>query len=1050
MMCGAGLITGCSSESNEGFKPERPAQLSRSPKPDISISKVFAGQNVYITAGKVTGLTGAPGRDILVVEKSIDLEVGADNFHGAKAVIWIKSPQAMGETKKSIWCYITGPISAEKGNSTRLPGLHWQLTENGQAMVVWFSISGDAFVTARNPQQAVTVTGDFYNHAFSSVKALDSTFAEAFESITADKIEKSSKSPNLPAPSIKRPELRSKEKPSQPPTPKKSPAASSVTGSAFGFIEQILGSKKAQGPQSETQAGGKLKYPVNFSPAGAVEPNIEMGFAKSRQVATVIGRFYLWQQIDEQGGLLEMLADSAVIFYSTEKKNSGEKTALGDLGAAGAIEAVYLRGDVIITEGFRTIKSDEMYYDFVNRTGLAVNASLHTFDIDRGIPIYIRAAKVRQLAQNKFDANDAVITTSEFATPQVSIEASQIIVTDNASIEASETGQMQKGSYNAQMKDIRLKYDDTTLFYWPGLQSNLERPDVPLKTMRIGHDSIWGTTVETKWYLARLLGLNEPDGTNENFDLDYYSKRGLGTGGDVEYQQQNRQGRIIGYFIDDHGKDRLGRVWFRRDLEPPDDDRGRFEWVHREFMPYNWQLTAGINYESDEHFVESYYRREFSSGPPRETYIHLKRIEDNWGLAFLGKGRLNDFEDELDEAPTGEYHLEGQSLLDDKFTYYGDTYGGRFRQHIGEEHNIQMNEDHFTNGFHRSELDLPLYYKGVKAVPFISGTVGYDDRSGFDRSIVDGSNSGPFNERAVGIGELGLRSSTEFWNVYPDIKSRLLDIDGIRHIIRPELTASVFQETDVVVEQHDAINFNISQRLQTKRGAPDNGSMQKSSETRTVDWMRLDVGGTWFTDNDPRTDNSAPARFIWNRPQTPLRLYTMPGILNGDLSKQGLTGFETYGPYRDYFNYDYMWQISDTTALLSDAYYDIHNGTFEQVNIGFSRMVWPDLSYYIGSRYLRDVKVLKEHGSNSFIFAASYHIDQRYTIVMAQQYDFDYGANVESDATLIRRYGRVFMSVTASTDASLDRKALVFSIWPDGIPDFAIGSRRYTTLTGGY
>jgi hypothetical protein len=82
------------------------------------------------------------------------------------------------------------------------------------------------------------------------------------------------------------------------------------------------------------------------------------------------------------------------------------------------------------------------------------------------------------------------------------------------------------------------------------------------------------------------------------------------------------------------------------------------------------------------------------------------------------------------------------------------------------------------------------------------------------------------------------------------------------------------------------------------------------------------------------------------------------------------------------------------------------------------------------------------------VFAASYQVDERYTLVFTQQYDFDYGANVESDLTLIRRYHRVFWSLTFATDASLDSRAVMFSIWPEGVPEMAIGTRRYTGLLG--
>jgi hypothetical protein len=456
-------------------------------------------------------------------------------------------------------------------------------------------------------------------------------------------------------------------------------------------------------------------------------------------------------------------------------------------------------------------------------------------------------------------------------------------------------------------------------------------------------------------------------------------------------------------------------------------------------MPYNWQLTTGISYESDERFVESYYRRYFNNGPDRETYVHLKRIEDNWGLSLLGKGRINNFEDVLAEYPTGEFHLTGQSIFDDKMTLYSDTQGGQYRQFIGDYHNTAISEEPFAFGSHRTEIDMPMWLSGFKVVPFVSGTAGYDDRSGFNRSFVDGSNSGTSNEESVAIGELGIRATSEYWKVYKGVESRLLDIDDLRHIVRPELAASVFEESDPVVKQHDVVHLGISQRLQTKRGPAEN--------QRTVDWMRLDLGGTWFTDNEPRTGGSAPYRFIWNRPMTPLRATAIPTILNGDLQPE-LRRFEFFGPQRDYFNADYMWQISETTALLSDAFYDVHEGTIEQFNFGFSRTRLPDLSYYFGTRYLRNIQVLDEHGSNTFVFAASYVLDERYTAVFSQQYDFDYGANVDSEITLIRRYNRMFWSLSFGADASLDRQSIIFSIWPQGVPELSIGSRRYVGLTG--
>jgi len=1023
---------------------------------DNIAARAFAGRDVHISGDNLVSFHASSTEDVLVIDNGFSLTAGADTFSGNGAVVWLKRAEAAGGQKTvRVWAYVSGRISASRGQGTRVPGLNWQLVGGSRAMIVWFEAGGEVFITANSRQTSDVREMAFYKQAFAAVAGIDENFAGELEAVAPPQpppIVKPAPAPQELPEQVQKtvePNLAVPSQIPRPAQPKREPAAQAAPGKsageqvlgALGFIEQIFGPpRKPQVSREQVKPKAKIRYPVNLAPAGEIEPNIEAGrSATGKDIATVIGRFYLWQRQDEKGRLLEIEADAAVVFYSQGKLGAAEEPGQAqEAGAAGAIEAVYVCGDVVMTEGLRTIRADEMYYDFPRKKGIAVNATMRSFDVSRGIPIYVRAERLKQLAEDKFAADNVVLTTSEFYVPQISIEASSVLITDTTTID-QEAGQSKNSSYDAEMRDIRLKSEKMTLFYWPYMRSNLERPDIPLKSLRVGQDGIWGTTVESRWFLSRLLGLQEPEGTNGTFELDYYSKRGVGTGIDIDYAQEDRLGHIIGYIIEDRGKDRLGRDESRRNLEPPRELRGWFGWVHRVFMPYNWQITMGINYESDEHFVESYYRREFNTGPDRETYIHLKRTEDNWSLSFLGKGRINDFADELEEYPTGEFHLTGQSLFDDRMTLYSDTQGGLFRQRTGKDHTTVINGEHFTFGSHRSELDMPMRAGGVKAVPYIAGTVGYDDRSGFNRSLVDGSNSGRFNENVVGIGEAGLRASSAFWKVYPQVKSRLWDLDGLRHIVRPELVAAVYGESDSAVKQHDMIYAGLSQRLQTRRGPADN--------QKTVDWMRLDLGGTWFADSEPRTKGNAPYRFIWNRPMTPLRMFAMPGILNGDL-RAGLKKFETYGPARNYFSADYSWQISDTTALVSDAYYDAQEGTIEQFDIGFSRMHWPDLTYYIGSRYLRNVSVLDEHGSNAFVFAASYALDPRYTLVFSQQFDFDYGANVESNITLIRRYHRVFWSLTFSANGALDSRGVMFSIWPEGVPELVMGSRRYTGLAG--
>ncbi len=282
-------------------------------------------------------------------------------------------------------------------------------------------------------------------------------------------------------------------------------------------------------------------------------------------------------------------------------------------------------------------------------------------------------------------------------------------------------------------------------------------------------------------------------------------------------------------------------------------------------------------------------------------------------------------------------------------------------------------------------------------------------------------------EDEIWVAETGVRISPQpYWKVYPNVQSRLQDLDQLRHIIKPELTAVAYTENNPVVEQRDTLNVGISQRLQTWRGPAD--------KRRVVDWMRLDLDVTWVTDSG--TSSAGPDRFIWNKPFIPL----------ADRSDTNM-----FGPRRNYIGADFLWRLSDTTAILSDMNFDMQSGVVQQANVGFSHARWPDLSYYIGSRYLKRFdNGFGEKGSNAFTFAATYVLDPRYTVVFSQQFDFDYGANIQSEITLIRKYHRLYFSLTFSVDESMDQHSIVFSIWPEGVPELAIGLRRYMGLDSGY
>jgi hypothetical protein len=959
-------------------------------KENATNAGAFAGQDLHLEGRAVITHQLSTGEHILVFRDGFSMIIGANQLSSENAVVWL-IPRSAVDLESSVpkqlragdssrisykaMVYLKGGLRTKKSKGALASSLSGTVIETGRLMAVQAGVSGEVFVTADRRRTADPRGLPLYSEAFSGLREVGfwPTSAEA--------------------------------QPRQ-----------------IDFPEEIEEPKDRDIETEDKEP--RFRYPVHYSGVGEIAPKVEW----DGNIGTVTGRIYLWQKKDEKGRLLELQADNAVLFGSAKDRKPQGK----DLGG---VKAVYLSGDVLMTEGQRTIRAQEIYYDFENNKALAIKAIMRTFDESQRIPIYIRALKFRRLAENKFGAEHITLTTSEFYIPQISLNASKVIVTDNTGLSSPQES-VSKGSLDVQMKDVRFKLYDKTFFYWPSLRGNLQRPDTALKSVRVGNDNTWGTQVETQWYLSRLLGLEEPEGTDSTLSLDYYSKRGVGTGVAIEYSNEDYFGRILGYAINDRGRDRLGRHFSRKHLEPERDLRGRFSWRHRQFLPYEWQLTTEISYLSDENFLESFYRGEFNVSKDQETLIHMKRIEDNWGLSILGKVRINEFVDELEELPGTEFHWTGQSLLDDSLTFYSDTQVGRFRERFAEG-SPASTEQFFSLLTTRNELDMPLLVGNSKVVPFVAGTAAYEDGLGFTRELDGGIGE---REDSVWFGEAGVRMSSQpYWKVFPHIKSRVWDLNQLRHIIRPYLTAAVYTEGESVVEQRDTLSVGIFQRLQTKRGTAD--------KTRTVDWMRLDLNVTWVNDSDHDAGSTGADRFIWNKPFIPL-LNRQNTVLNPQERNDRRNG-DIFGPRRNYFSADYMWRMSDTSAVLSDLYFDVQSGVVQQYNIGFSRLRWPDLSYYVGSRYLRRIdNGFGEQGSNAFVFASTYRLDPRYSLVYSGQLDFDYGKTVRSDLTLVRRYHRMYCGITYSADASLDRQAIVFSVWPQGVPGVSIGSGRYMEAIG--
>jgi hypothetical protein len=220
-----------------------------------------------------------------------------------------------------------------------------------------------------------------------------------------------------------------------------------------------------------------------------------------------------------------------------ERQPTAEEAGFG-VGAAVAeeIEAVYLEGDVVLTLGNRFVRARRLYYDFQRDRALILDAVFRADLPERGIPLYVRAAEIRQLSAREFSARNARVSTSEFYTPHYHVGAERVCLRDRTPRDAAgrPTARI-AGTY--ELRNATLNVGNVPFLWWPYAKGDFETSETLIRRFAAAYSDDFGVSVETAWYLFNLLGVRPPEGFDATFHFDYFSRRGPGVGIDTDYER---------------------------------------------------------------------------------------------------------------------------------------------------------------------------------------------------------------------------------------------------------------------------------------------------------------------------------------------------------------------------------------------------------------------------------------------------------------------------------------------------------------------------------
>lgn len=812
--------------------------------------------------------------------------------------------------------------------------------------------------------------------------------------------------------------------------------------------------------------------PQDAAPARMAPVQGDFGRARTTRtedgtIALILQNNFMLSQQRENGDLLQLQAERGVVFTTLQSLSADDLAGAGNL--SDAVVGAYLEGDVTITftpaaEGLRSaeqkLQANRVYYDFLTDRAVLTQAVFSTVDLQRGMPIILRADVIRQLSKTdritEYSADKATLTTSAFAVPSLSIGMSKVYVRQR------DTGSERFGTLTSfAATHARFQAFDVPFFYLPVVGGAMTERGFPLRSIGIGNSKHFGTSLETTWGLFETLGVLPPADLDAEFRLDYYSDRGPAAGLDAEYgggfitdttrEPWNFTGDFTSYFVEDSGSDNLGRE--RARIGHDQEWRGRVAWEHQHFFPDDWQVQFRANYVSDATFLEEWFEREYDSELPAETSAYFKRQQNTEALTFLATIQPNDVitsaefaqeQFEIERIPEIGYHRIGDSLADDQLTFFSsNTVGGlRFNNDGAQEiipgagvrndqgyrpENLALDReltdpglpavgttgvegDTVYRGDFRQEVGMPFSLGQVRALPYVLGRVtAYSDTP-----------EGSAEERL--FAGTGVRFNTSFWRVFDGAESRLLDVHRVRHVVEPELHLfASAQSTDrdelfIYDEQIDKINdisgaqLALRQRWQTKRGDFD--------RRRSVDFLVFNVDANFFA-NEP-SDDEDPADNVIPPPDDRLDPINFRGVFFPSLPETSIA--------RDSVNADALWRVSDTFVVLADAQHNLSENQLATAAAGFAAQRGDRLSYYVGMRYIEEL--------NSAIgtIAASYEITRKYSLMINQSYDFgsDDGT-VYSSLGLTRKFDRFFMNISVYNNSREGDSGIRFNLYPQGI-----------------
>ncbi len=371
---------------------------------------------------------------------------------------------------------------------------------------------------------------------------------------------------------------------------------------------------------------------------------------------------------------------------------------------------------------------------------------------------------------------NSMVTSDDYDKPTYRINAKTIVIVPGEYIEAKQA-------------TLRLGNSKIPVFYFPYYRASL-KGDGPRWEITPGYRTAYGP------YLLNTYHWYRSEAFDSSIHLDGRYKRGVGVGPDFQWRSKTwGDGTLKGYYANDlePGVD--------SNLKPIDDDRYRIWFAHQANPRTNLTVTAVARYQSDPFVIHDFFEGEYRRNVQPSTFVEANQLWSNYSLDVLAQPQVNDFFETVERLPDIKLTGFRQQIGATPLYYESESSVGYFRRNFASSSTNDLFAAMRADTLH--QVVLPYnFFNWLNVEPRVGGRfTHYGEADGRGTTTTD-ENRGVFNT--------GMEVNTKASRLWPEVQSRLWQLDGLRHIVQPSINYSFVPNPSVSPRRLPQFDYEIA------------------------------------------------------------------------------------------------------------------------------------------------------------------------------------------------------------------------------------------------